>query len=139
MTLIIITSIAECGILKNTDNLPKTNNLEVLDTESKVHLELENDPQLTKEESEAKKSLQEIINKLTKELNSLKQQTEDISIRNSKEQHVFILALYNTFVEMLGNFAKTISDSDTVVLLTLICFKPHFLDLGVTSDTLRVC
>ena len=38
-------------------------------------------------------------------------------------QGVVILVLYNTAVEMMGNFAKTISDSDTVVLLTPICFS----------------
>ena len=92
MILIIITSIAECGILKNIDNLPETNNLVVFDSECKVHLGLENDLKLTKEESEAKKSLREIIDKLTTVLNKLKKQQEDISIQNSKEQQFHIVS-----------------------------------------------
>ena len=61
-------------------------------TKVRSELDSENHIELTKEEREAKKSLREIIDKLTTVLNKLKKQQEDISIQNSKEQQFHIVS-----------------------------------------------
>ena len=62
-------------------------------TKVRSELDSENDIELkTKEELEAEKSLQEILTKLYKVLNSLEQQAEDIRIRGSKEQQFHVVS-----------------------------------------------
>ena len=94
LILILIACIAECSTIKNSNNIvvadqDSTNQLQP--TKVRSELDSENDIE-TEEELEAKKSLQEILFKLSKVLNSLEQQAEDIRIRGSKEQQSHIVS-----------------------------------------------